>query len=884
MGGKKQYVLVFVLGLALVGVGLRQSAATMNTGAVPVPGYGAYFGIAPDPTAASSVTNDLEDSIGRSFNTERVYSSTANPDILGSSSAVQNAIAHNRIPWLSITTGKWDQVASGQKDRDIDSLAQQMLQLGQPIFLTVNYEPEDEVANHYSVNNYVAAWQRYHDRFASQGVTNVSWSYVVKDTSLKNGDPLYANATGMYPGDSYVDWIGVDSYNMRYDVNAGYDYCKAHGAHEPKAADTASIIRERSKYPCQADRYVSTALTNDWHDLSARIDPAYQWVTAGKPGIHTKPMAVAEWGSTWDWRSPGRRADWITAAKDQLKHQPAIKLIAYANRPEWKLGWPPDQQTGSDIPAFKTMGEDLYYHQTLPIDATKPTVTLTQPESGTYSGVVTAEAVAEDNVAIDHVSFLANDTWLHTDYIAPYTYDRDTSTNSGGNYAIKAVAFDTTGNSTASTPVAITVDNRDTNPPTINSFTATPSRIKTGENTLLEWTTANAAGCSVTPDGPQDTLSASWMTPPLMNAGTVTYTLTCTNEFGSVDKNVSITVEPITQPPGKPTFTSNAAEVEPGSDVMLSWSSENAQSCDLNPGQIHAIGSSGSQLIENMKQTTTYTLGCNNAAGTTVADPLTVTVTREPETVVPHITLFAFNPEAIDHQGTTILSSRVSGAAPDGCTIVGTPYYSISGNFDVITPPLDESHTLTEICSSATQHTATAVANVSVNGAPPPPPPSSVTPEPPPVKSETEPDSIVDAASQVSIVNSHSKAVVVRGAKITLTPVALTKHVSDTIERVEYYANGKLIQTVEDPPFALDTAPLKPGTYSITERIYSVDGFVMERTQQITVRAPRLVWIAPLLTLTLIGACAILATIMTKRAKSYSRGQKVAEDPGSRLS
>jgi mannan endo-1,4-beta-mannosidase len=55
---------------------------------------------------------------------------------------------------------------------------------------------------------FVAAWRRIHGIFAAEGATNVIWSW----------DPSHqyryraTMASRWYPGDAYVDWVGIDGY------------------------------------------------------------------------------------------------------------------------------------------------------------------------------------------------------------------------------------------------------------------------------------------------------------------------------------------------------------------------------------------------------------------------------------------------------------------------------------------------------------------------------------------------------------------------------------------------------------------------------------------------------------------------------------------------
>jgi hypothetical protein len=78
--------------------------------------------------------------------------------------------------------------------------------------------------------------------------------------------------------------------------------------------------------------------------------------------------------------------------------------------------------------------------------------------------------------------------------------------------------------------------------PTINSFTASPGSIDSGQRTTLSWDVSGVATVTIQPDigtvGPSGSLQLS---PP----ATITYTLTATNEAGSNTASVTLTVAPV---------------------------------------------------------------------------------------------------------------------------------------------------------------------------------------------------------------------------------------------------------------------------------------------------------------------------------------------------
>lgn len=104
------------------------------------------------------------------------------------------------------------QIASGASDDYIERFAASVRALNLPIALSFGHEMN---GNWYpwgtqatSAADFVAAWRHVHDLFVRAGATNVIWiwdpndMYPVPDVKLQ---PLY-------PGDAYVDWIGVTGY------------------------------------------------------------------------------------------------------------------------------------------------------------------------------------------------------------------------------------------------------------------------------------------------------------------------------------------------------------------------------------------------------------------------------------------------------------------------------------------------------------------------------------------------------------------------------------------------------------------------------------------------------------------------------------------------
>jgi len=94
-------------------------------------------------------------------------------------------------------------------------------------------------------------------------------------------------------------------------------------------------------------------------------------------------------------------------------------------------------------------------------DTTPPTVSITAPAAGaTVSGTVTVSATASDNVGVVGVQFKVDGANSGAeDTTSPYSISWVTTAVANGSHSLTAVARDTSGNTTTSSAVAVTVSN-----------------------------------------------------------------------------------------------------------------------------------------------------------------------------------------------------------------------------------------------------------------------------------------------------------------------------------------------------------------------------------------------------------------------------------------
>ncbi|MGD0954710.1 MAG: glycosyl hydrolase [Methanotrichaceae archaeon] len=108
-------------------------------------------------------------------------------------------------------------IAEGKFDSDIRRWADQIrdfkhIVLFRPISeMNGDWDSWDGTVNGNVPADFIPAWRHLHDLFAEQGATNVKWVW-----SPSNDDTNKSAATTWstyYPGDEYVDYIGIDGYN-----------------------------------------------------------------------------------------------------------------------------------------------------------------------------------------------------------------------------------------------------------------------------------------------------------------------------------------------------------------------------------------------------------------------------------------------------------------------------------------------------------------------------------------------------------------------------------------------------------------------------------------------------------------------------------------------
>ena len=178
--------------------------------------------------------------------------------------------------------GSLKAIANGTYDKYIKKWGQGVKELDKPIFLRFGHEMNDPYRYPWGPQNnkpkdYVAAWKHIRSVFDSLDIKNVIWVWAPH--------PAYGYFDAFYPGDEYVDYVGIGILNF---------------------GDAATWSR--------------------WWTFDELFGVNYQ-----KFGSFKKPIMITEFGSLV---VGGNRGHWFADALRQIpKRYPLLKSIVFFHQP-----------------------------------------------------------------------------------------------------------------------------------------------------------------------------------------------------------------------------------------------------------------------------------------------------------------------------------------------------------------------------------------------------------------------------------------------------------------------------------------------------------------------------------------------------------------------
>ncbi|MEV6305259.1 glycosyl hydrolase [Actinoplanes sp. NPDC051861] len=197
------------------------SASGALGGAVPfVPGkalFGAYLGF--DGMSYKEALELRNSQLGRKHRIVHVFYGWG--DQLPDSIPYLPKQAYPLISWRG---PKYKEIVGGKSDELIARAARRLRELGRPLLLRWGWEMNGSwydwggAKNGRDPDGYVECFRRLHRIFGEEGADNVAWVW----SPNWNSSPLEAwnRAEKYYPGDDYVDWVGVSGYNLHDEAPA----------------------------------------------------------------------------------------------------------------------------------------------------------------------------------------------------------------------------------------------------------------------------------------------------------------------------------------------------------------------------------------------------------------------------------------------------------------------------------------------------------------------------------------------------------------------------------------------------------------------------------------------------------------------------------------
>lgn len=172
------------------------------------------WGVFPGNSTLSSV----ESLVGKQANIEAVFTGFGDsfPTYLGSVCA-GNPNKTLLVFWENYGYSL-DNIIAGTYDANIRSFAQQAASYQCPVIISLfhemngNWDSWDGTMPGNSPAKVIAAWKHVHDLFTAANVTNVKWAWAVNNVSVP--DVAGNQYSDYYPGDAYVDYVGIDGFNF----------------------------------------------------------------------------------------------------------------------------------------------------------------------------------------------------------------------------------------------------------------------------------------------------------------------------------------------------------------------------------------------------------------------------------------------------------------------------------------------------------------------------------------------------------------------------------------------------------------------------------------------------------------------------------------------
>lgn len=182
-------------------------------------------------------------------------------------------------------------ILAGTYDAFLHDYARQLKEFGHPVLFRLNNEMNGDWCSYAGYHTsrdadvFIALWRYLHEMFAQEGADNVIWVWNPNDISFP--DFKWNHAFLYYPGNDYVDVVGLTGYNTG------------------------------TYYPGER-----------WREFAHIYDPLYRLYS----GVFAHPFMITEFGSN---SVGGDKAAWIDGMFGAVSKYPRIKAAIWWSGTDW---------------------------------------------------------------------------------------------------------------------------------------------------------------------------------------------------------------------------------------------------------------------------------------------------------------------------------------------------------------------------------------------------------------------------------------------------------------------------------------------------------------------------------------------------------------------
>ncbi|MDD5382439.1 MAG: glycosyl hydrolase [Candidatus Margulisbacteria bacterium] len=217
-------------------------------------------------------------------------------------------------PWVTQPQGTLEAIVSGSYENYVRDFMQAAKDWGKPLFLRFAHEMNgnwypwdgDHNGGAAGAGAYKRAWIYIYNVRRELGATNVDLVWCPNNIDLPGESWNVLEA--YYPGDRYVDWVGMDGYNWGY---------------------------------------------GGWQDFNSVFNGVYNRLIK----LTQKPLLIGEFATA---EQGGNKAEWITAACLQIKNKYSrVKVFCWFNidkERDWRV-----DSSGSAAAAMRNSLQDGYF-------------------------------------------------------------------------------------------------------------------------------------------------------------------------------------------------------------------------------------------------------------------------------------------------------------------------------------------------------------------------------------------------------------------------------------------------------------------------------------------------------------------------------------------